>query len=546
MIQGPVALHLNQVMIQSSSQVKTDNQSADAPSKSVNQWPRNETMSLGSNTLRVQRNSLPASPYSRSSLPLRTDLDPVSNQPKEIHRDYESPSWTVLSAENPDSEAELEPEEDELETTMPAPRDVNFKSFTKGNHVQQSRKGGPLGLRFSRQVDRSRSHSASETFARGYIASLTPGSSSRPGVQSGKSSARRSPTSQQTIKSQAKPAQKVKRQIFDGVVITMPSSVKVSREKAKASGTSNGDHTASLFRDWGPSFSSCQVGLPAQQASRKTGTGSASASPPTFVQDDTGDSTGVRRPSNAPLAEGTRPTIPARSHVTETDLASALTLAFVQNSVSEPKAVRASSQAPSAHDALSGRPVATTADATPDGRTLRILRPPAPNNPHASAAYWAAVDELLGTEVARVAILESYAQPRGEEAELRSRQALRFVRHNAATTARAGTVGEWAAYTAPRYSLTANFKERLDLLLGPGDINRGLRRRPKPAQGRADDNSNGLHTFGTSVTGRNSKRTRSAEHETSFTDSSETTADEDILPTKRRKVEDVSESLGTV
>ncbi|KAF9817677.1 hypothetical protein IEO21_03333 [Rhodonia placenta] len=112
--------------------------------------------------------------------------------------------------------------------------------------------------------------------------------------------------------------------------------------------------------------------------------------------------------------------------------------------------------------------------------TSRATRTHEANSVDAIAKYWQRVDDLLETDIAPAAFDKRAVHAYTAEGELRCGRALRFIPPEIRSAAKAGKTKEWEAYTMPRWSQTAELKERLDANLGPGDLNRGLWKRPRP------------------------------------------------------------------
>ncbi|KAL6306803.1 hypothetical protein BKA93DRAFT_823981 [Sparassis latifolia] len=167
------------------------------------------------------------------------------------------------------------------------------------------------------------------------------------------------------------------------------------------------------------------------------------------------------------------------------DLASALAAAFANNSQLVAAFPASSPPAFPTHDSSRGAHEAAKANAGA-GVAPRELRQPPSKSVHgkASAVYWHIVDEGLESTVAPGVVLQRYAQHPGPERETQLRHTLDEPGVNK------GKAREWSAYTHPRWSRIANFKEKLDSLFGPGDITRAVGKQPRPARRDAEDESN--------------------------------------------------------
>jgi len=220
------------------------------------------------------------------------------------------------------------------------------------------------------------------------------------------------------------------------------------------------------------------------------------------------------------------------------NLVSALHSAFLQNSVVDSdRDIRVAPLNEQAHSSSQNvsMPVATPANVVDTGRELRH---PGTNSAEAATEYWKAVDDLLETENAPSNLPRDHANARSY---VSLAQSLRFLTMKSDA---AEEKTKFRAYTMPRWSRTAMFKERLDSRLGPGDFNRGLWKRPKELtqrdkKGAEDDRApSELADSSASATGDAPRRLKSTVFEmaASVADASETSAAEDVRATKRQKI----------
>ncbi|KAH9938713.1 uncharacterized protein B0H18DRAFT_1112838 [Fomitopsis serialis] len=100
----------------------------------------------------------------------------------------------------------------------------------------------------------------------------------------------------------------------------------------------------------------------------------------------------------------------------------------------------------------------------------------------------------------------------------------------------------------PRYSRIAMFKERLDTRLGPGDLNRGLYRRPKPVGGHIQQERGASDVMDGDESNVDAKPGDRASG--NGTDDSDAATTEDMRPTKRhigrheRDLRPISQEVG--
>ena len=98
------------------------------------------------------------------------------------------------------------------------------------------------------------------------------------------------------------------------------------------------------------------------------------------------------------------------------------------------------------------------------------------------------LDDCLQTQVARAEIIPAYSAPgRSEQTEARYRHHLRHVFRDARSASKKRAVDLPLGDSVPRWSRTSQFKERLDALFGPGDIDRGIG--PEPVAVSSDFDS---------------------------------------------------------
>ncbi|KAH9843750.1 uncharacterized protein C8Q71DRAFT_729958 [Rhodofomes roseus] len=144
------------------------------------------------------------------------------------------------------------------------------------------------------------------------------------------------------------------------------------------------------------------------------------------------------------------------------------------------------------------------------------------------------IDRLLEAQVAPTAIIPQYAQPYAAPAI-----GLWPISTSVTKTGRTDRRRAWTSYYMPRYSQISVFKERLDSRLGPGDLNRGLYRRPKAVPGQVQQESSTSDVMDANESNvdavARSKRPRSPEIDPAATgaDASDAATTEDTRPMKR-------------
>ncbi|PCH41569.1 hypothetical protein WOLCODRAFT_163209 [Wolfiporia cocos MD-104 SS10] len=167
-------------------------------------------------------------------------------------------------------------------------------------------------------------------------------------------------------------------------------------------------------------------------------------------------------------------------------------------------------------------------------RTLR--RRDVTNRAPARSEHERTIDDLLHTTVASAIILDRYAIPQAPNANS-LRFALRHVAADRKAVVEHQGQSQFTPYTIPRWSKVSEFKERLDERLGPGPLDRGLKKRPRTVKRRVEGGANSRTDNSTApAAARIAKRPRSPEAEggVSSTDASDT-PDEDTRPLKRHK-----------
>ncbi|KAM5532644.1 hypothetical protein V8D89_013688 [Ganoderma adspersum] len=120
-------------------------------------------------------------------------------------------------------------------------------------------------------------------------------------------------------------------------------------------------------------------------------------------------------------------------------------------------------------------------------QALRPWKPLLPITESSSFEDWALVDDALRTQVASAHVLHRSTQfpaPWEPEGAMDAKQVLggAHIPLTQFADLEKGSKGKERArsgWTAPRWSNVGDFKARLDMMYGPGDINRGLGRGPK-------------------------------------------------------------------
>ncbi|KAI1785347.1 hypothetical protein LXA43DRAFT_1038648 [Ganoderma leucocontextum] len=133
---------------------------------------------------------------------------------------------------------------------------------------------------------------------------------------------------------------------------------------------------------------------------------------------------------------------------------------------------------------LSSHEIQPTLPSAPTHQVLRPRKHWPPLTDSSGIEDWALVDDALRTQVASAHILPSYAQlpapwePDGGMVGQGNRMHIPLTRFADLEKGSKGKERARSGWTAPRWSNVGEFKARLDTMYGPGDINRGLGRRP--------------------------------------------------------------------